>query len=54
MYEGNEKTEKKKRASDKSSLRQLNRYFMFLRPSISASFPERSLVADYFRDLVFQ
>lgn len=54
IYEKNKETEKKKRASDRSSLRQPNRYFMFLCPSISAPFPERFLVADYFRDLVFQ
>lgn len=53
-YKTNKEAEKKKRASDKSFLRQPNRYFMFLRLSIAAPFPERFLVAGYFRDLVFQ
>lgn len=53
-YEGNKEKEKKKKTCKRQKLRQPNRYFMFLRLSISAPFPERFLVADYFRDLVFQ
>lgn len=48
------KRNKKKKCAERQKLPQTTRYFMFLRPSIPAPFPERFLVADYFRDLVFQ
>lgn len=48
-------TEKEREESERQKLAATtHRYFMSLRPSIPTPFPERFLVADYLRDLVFQ